>query len=652
MARKIPVLGRVLGANALYASVYGEIGSSLYYALGITAVYALGLTPIVFLIAGALFTLAAAAYAEGGATIDEPGGGAAFARRAFNDMVGFVAGWATILDYLIGIALAALFIPHYIAGAMGKEGSVSAHQATAIAVFIVVAITAVRLLRRRDVYTVGVAVSLLDLVVQAGIAVFGLALLFDWHALTADVDLGVKPTWSALAFAIPIAMIGFTGLEKVSSLAGIAKNPAKDIPDSVRTSVFTVVLVYAAIATAATSAYPITPDPGAPAHYSSELTTTWLNAPMLGLTAAIGTHLPDILADALRVAVGLTATLILVLAITTSFSGCARLCDAMGERSQLPPILGRRGRRAVLPPVALVATGVLAVGFLVLGAVFGSSEEVLTLASLYSFGILISLMLANASIAWLRWTEPDMPRAFTMRGNVGIHGRQIPVPAVLGAVGAFAVWVICLGTHEGARVVGLSWILVGLVMYAAVRIAAGLPLMSRVVVGEAPADEVIGIPHRAIVVPLEKLDAMAEEVAATACRLAAESDARVIGVSAMVIPVREPLDAPRPEREAEAAKVQAMARSLASDYGVEYTGIVERTRLAGRTVVDIATDEEAGLIVIGAPAKRRLAHSREEAFFGKTVDFVLRKAPCRVLVTHFPAGVAEESEPLDLATQT
>ena len=69
-------------------SVYGEIGSSLYYALGITAVYALGLTPIVFLIAGALFTLAAAAYAEGGATIDEPGGGAAFARRAFNDMVG------------------------------------------------------------------------------------------------------------------------------------------------------------------------------------------------------------------------------------------------------------------------------------------------------------------------------------------------------------------------------------------------------------------------------------------------------------------------------------------------------------------------------------------------------------------------------------
>jgi len=51
VARKIPVLGRFLGAPALYAMAYGEIGSSLYYALGITAVYALSLTPAVFLAA-------------------------------------------------------------------------------------------------------------------------------------------------------------------------------------------------------------------------------------------------------------------------------------------------------------------------------------------------------------------------------------------------------------------------------------------------------------------------------------------------------------------------------------------------------------------------------------------------------------------------
>src|SRR5437764_6205558 len=116
MARKIPVFGRVLGAPALYAMAYGEIGSSLYYALGITAVYALSATPAVFIAAGLLFALAAASYAEGGATIQEPGGASAYARRAFNDLVGFVAGWATVLDYVISISLASLFLPHYVSG--------------------------------------------------------------------------------------------------------------------------------------------------------------------------------------------------------------------------------------------------------------------------------------------------------------------------------------------------------------------------------------------------------------------------------------------------------------------------------------------------------------------------------------------------------
>ena len=133
MARKIPVLGRFLGAPALYAMAYGEIGSSLYYALGITAVYALSLTPAVFLAAGVIFALTAAAYAEGAATIPEPGGASTFARRAFNDLVGFIAGWATVLDYVISISLAALFLPHYVLGAIGQD-TLSADQTELLAV--------------------------------------------------------------------------------------------------------------------------------------------------------------------------------------------------------------------------------------------------------------------------------------------------------------------------------------------------------------------------------------------------------------------------------------------------------------------------------------------------------------------------------------
>ncbi len=644
MARKIPVLGRFLGAPALYAMVYGEIGSSLYYALGITAVYALSLTPVVFLVAGAIFALVAAAYAEGAATIPEPGGASTFARRAFNDLVGFIAGWATVLDYVVAISLSALFLPHYMLGAVGQD-TLSERQSVVFAVAIVIAVTGARLVRRTNVYVAGIVLSLLDLVVQVGLALFGLVLLFDWTALTNNIDLGVRPTWNALAFALPIAMIGFTGLEKVTSLAGLAKDPEKTLPDSVRTSVFTVVIVYAAVATAAISAFPSHVDPAAPVGYSSELTTKWLDAPMLGLATAVGDQFGSGVATALRLVVGLTASMILLLAITTSFSGAARLSVNMGERLQLPRQFAKRSRRSLQPASALIGIGALASAFLIVASFF-EGEELLSLASIYSFGILIAFTLASASIVWLRISEPDLPRPFMMRGNVWVRGRLIPVTAVLGAVAAFLAWVIALGTHPGARDVGVLWMVAGLGIYAFVRVRARVPLMERYEPGAPPPAEVLELPQGPIVVPLEEMGPLAEEVMATACRLAIDNDVPVVGVSAIMIPVREPLDAPRPEREASVARVQEMARSLAADYGIEYRSVVERTRSPGRTIVNAVTAHDAALIVIGSPEKRRLATNREEAFFGRTVDFVLRKAPCRVIVTHFPAEAALDEAPV------
>lgn len=641
MARKIPVLGRFLGAPTLYAMAYGEIGSSLYYALGITAVYALSLTPVVFLVAGAIFALAAAAYAEGGATIPEPGGASTFARRAFNDLVGFVAGWAVVLDYVISISLAALFLPHYLLGAIGQD-SLSNNQTQVFAVAIVVGVTAARLLRRTDVYLASVLLTLLDLVVQVGLGAFGLLLLFDWTALTRNINLGVEPTWNSLAFALPIAMIGFTGLEKVTGLAGLAKHPEKTVPDSVRTSVFTVIIVYAAVATAATSAFPAHRDPSAPAGYASELSTRWLDAPMLGLASAVGDRWGSAAADGLRFVVGATATMILLLAITTSFSGAARLSVAMGERLQLPAQFAKRSRRSLQPASALLGVGLLAAAFLIVASLF-QGEEVLSLASIYSFGILIAFGLANASIIWLRISEPDMPRPFMMRGNVWIKGRLIPLTAVAGALAAFAAWVIALGTHPGARDVGVLWMMAGLALYAVVRIRARFPMLERYEPGAPPPEDVINLPDGPILVPLEEPGDLADEVMATACRLAAETGAPVIGLTAITVPMREPLDAPRPNREQAAAEVQEMARSLAADYGIEYRGKVLRTRSPGRAIVDTVVEAGAALIVIGSPEKARLSANRQEAFFGRTVDFVLRKAPCRVIVTHFPSEESIEA---------
>src|SRR5437773_6840412 len=107
-------LERVLGTPALFATAYGNVGSSIYYALGLVAGIALGLTPLVFVISGLIFAATAATYAEGTVRFPEAGGSSSFARHAFDELVSFGAAWAQMLNYVITIAISAFFVPHYL----------------------------------------------------------------------------------------------------------------------------------------------------------------------------------------------------------------------------------------------------------------------------------------------------------------------------------------------------------------------------------------------------------------------------------------------------------------------------------------------------------------------------------------------------------
>src|SRR6188508_1587028 len=107
-------LERVLGVGALFSAAYGNVGSSIYYALGLVAAFALGLTPIVYLLAGVLFVMTAMTYAEAATNFPEAGGSSSFARRAFNELVSFIAAWGQMLNYIITVAISAFFVPHYL----------------------------------------------------------------------------------------------------------------------------------------------------------------------------------------------------------------------------------------------------------------------------------------------------------------------------------------------------------------------------------------------------------------------------------------------------------------------------------------------------------------------------------------------------------
>src|SRR5205085_12638129 len=90
------------------------------------------------------------------------------------------------------------------------------------------------------------------------------------------------------------------------------------------------------------------------------------------------------------------------------------------------------------------------------------------------------------------------------------------------------------------------------------------------------------------------------------------------------------------EERAEASLDEA--KILGADHGVEVHGHTVRARSIGQAIVGEAERLGADLIVLGSSPRWR----RQSRFFSPTVDYVLKKAPCEVLIVAFPQGVLEQ----------
>jgi basic amino acid/polyamine antiporter, APA family len=591
----------------------------------VLAANALGFTPLVLLVVGVLFLIVSLSYAEGTAALPETGGAATFVRRALNDLAGFMTGWALFLDYVIVIALSALFLPHYLAGALQVDALDRNPWDVIVGVGVIVLVALVRLVRRPSLYGLGIVVPALDLLTQLLLVVLGFVFVFSAHALTHGTSLGSHPTWHALAFSLPLAMLAFTGLETVANLAAETRRPGIDLPRSVFGGIATVVTMYVAIAIVALSAFP---------GPKTELGTRWIRSPLVGVATRIRSELPAWLGDSLRVYVGLTGALILLAAVTTSISGFSRLAYSLGEHGQLPRSFGRLSRRAHVSPMAIVSVATVSSAVVIATSFF--RHDVAFLASLFSFGVLLAFTAAQLAVIKLRITEPDLVRPYRTPFNIRIRGAEIPLPAIVGALGTFAIWILALATHPAARYAGPVWLAIGVVVFIAVRTAHGEGLMERVKADVEMTFEP-AVQFRRIVVPM-KMGVIGEEMVATAVRLASDHDAEVQALHVIRVPLERPLDAPMPKEDERAAAALAEAKLLGAEHGVTVEGTIVRARGIGQAIVEHAFNVDADLIVLGSAPRWR----RQARFFSPTVDYVLRKAPCEVLIVAFPQSVLDE----------
>ncbi|MDX6596443.1 MAG: basic amino acid/polyamine antiporter, family [Gaiellales bacterium] len=640
MARRLPVLQRVVGEDALFAAIYGTISSSLYFALGVVSLYALGLTPIVLPVVGLLVALAAGAYAE--AATATGGGSPLIVKRAFGDAAGFLVGWAVLLDLLVVALLSALFVPRYAEAAVGHIGQMSGRSAELIGVGVIAVLAGGRLVPRLARTDLVRPLAIVDMLAQLTLAVLGLTALGHVDALTKSIDLGVAPTWTSLGYSLPIALVAFTGVEIVAGLLQESATPARPLRRITVAAIAATVGAYVVIATAALSLFPVHPAPGTPSGYASDLSTIWGTAPLAGAAEAIGAQAFGATAgDLVRVIVSVSAIGVLVTSAGVALGAGLRTLRALAGMGGLPPVLMRRSRRCGVEPggvaLLIVLSGALMLAVSLLG------REVDALASVYSFGILIAFMLVFASVVALRVREPALPRVVRMGGSVRFGSSDVPVLALVGLAMSWALWVLDLGTHRAGRILPPIWLGLGLLVFVVMRRLTGQPLLKRIETVAPPPLEVIDMKFGTILVPLKARGPIEEEMLAIACKLAQEQGARVLGVNVVEVPLALPLDAHIPGADEKEAALRELSAMFSQDYGVRVDFLALRSRAISGEIARVAREENVGLILVGAVPHIGALAGRQQVF-SETIENLLRRAHCRVIVTSFPPGTASVAE--------
>src|SRR3984893_2514881 len=358
VVRRPTKLPRSLGAPALFAASYGNVGSSIYYALGVTAAFALGLTPLALILAGLIFVSTALNYAEGSAALPHAGGSSSFARRAFNDQIGFLVGWVQLLNYTATVSISSYFAISYL-GVFGKyfwlfdllkNSEVWHVGATVVLIGLLVVVNVIGI---QESSALNLVLAMVDLVTQFALVILGLIFLLNIRTVINNVHLGIAPTWGNFLASISIAMVTYTGIETISNMSEEVKNPGRSVPRATFAVIAAVLFVSAFLPTIGMSVFPVHDVNGA---WTTDMGTTWKADPVAGIVTGFA-HVSQLLAFWAEIWVGILAFTILVIATNAGLIGISRLSYSLAGADLLPHRFARLHPKVQTPYISIIVFG-------------------------------------------------------------------------------------------------------------------------------------------------------------------------------------------------------------------------------------------------------------------------------------------------------
>jgi APA family basic amino acid/polyamine antiporter len=466
-------LRRAVGVWGSYTWGYADVGADVYVALGIVMMAAKGATNVAFLFAGLVYVMVGLAYTELAAAYPMAGGGQFYVLRGLGDLLGFIAGWAVLLDFTIDIALFALasagyinfFFPvlsqhvdvHVLGLTLSGVQPILILETTVLVLFLL----ALNILGVRESTRFNEILGALDIVSETTILFFGFLFAFDPGLLIHQMTTAWPDPFN-LAYGASLAIISFVGLESISQASQETIRPGKVVP---RTSIALILTVLIYALAFSNLGLAMLPWQSIVAHNGDPVAWLASHIPFLGLF--IGPY------------VALLGATLLLISANSGVFGASRITYSMARFNLLPRWFAKVHPRFRTPVRTLVTFSGIALVELWLAGLSSNVYDVL--ANMYAFGAAAAYMLVFVSLLVLRFKDPWTPRPFKVPLNVRFRGKGgetylLPIAGVLGFIGISSILFLVILTHNIGRIAGPSWIILGLLIFIVHRRRRKLPV--------------------------------------------------------------------------------------------------------------------------------------------------------------------------------
>jgi amino acid transporter len=414
---------------AIFGAVYSAAGGMVVLA------YAVGAVALVF---------TAFSYAQMVRAFPLSGSVYNYVGRGIAAPVGFLAGWAIMLDYVLVPSLL------YLVAAVAMHATVSAVPVWVWLVGFVLINTVVntRGIKMTATFTwIMLVGELIVLGVFIAVGVWAVASgkgRWTWEPLYNPDTF----TWSLVLAATAVAVLSFLGFDGISMLAEEARGGSKMVGRAMAGALLLAALLFIAQTWLAAM---LTPDPAGLIASGDPDGTAFYDAAALAGGAWLGT----LCAVATAIAWGIPDSLVAQVAIS-------RLLYAMARDRQLPSFLARVSARHHVPTNAILLVAAVSV---TLGLYMNTrADGIALLASLINFGALTAFLALHVSVV--------------VHYLIRRRSRNWFAHLLMPALGATILAFVVVNANVAAQRLGFVWIGLGVLVLAGLYLAGRRPVLS------------------------------------------------------------------------------------------------------------------------------------------------------------------------------